>query len=493
MKRKYLIIIMLPFLLSSCNKWLDINPELEIRNGDMYATQQGFMDVLTGAYIRMATPTLYGCNLTVRLPELMANHWTTVAGTVEDYIASFDFTQTSSKELLETIWLQYYQTIVNLNALLEEIETKEDIFTDGNYELIKGEALGLRAFLHFEILRYWGVVPQNMNMSERAIPYVTTVTKNPNELLSQNYQEVCDKILNDLNEAEKLLANDPILLYNNDALNYPEYEGTTAAQDAYPSSDFHFYRQMKFNYYAVKATKARYYMWLGDVNMAANYAMEVINAQNADGSSKFSLADESEAALGEMTFPTEHIFAVYNSEATNTLNSYFFNYTTMYTQNMSYLETAYETSLHTSDIRFRENRLWEERYVPLVSNPQNYFKKYWDTETSAVEQIPLIRLSEMYFIAIEGGNVELFRTYRIARNLDSSIDGTLTDKESIMNRLELEYRKEFYGEGQMYFFYKRLGYTNYSWPTTKVVDLSSYQLPIPEMQENFEQPANEVI
>lgn len=486
MKRIYLLIISLVILLSSCNKWLDINPELEVRNDDMYSSQQGFMDVLVGAYIRMATPALYGCNTTIRLPELMANHWITSTGTVEEYIASFDFAQSSSKELLETIWLQYYQTIINLNALLGEIDARKDIFTDGNYELIKGEALGLRAFLHFEILRYWGMAPKYIVAEEKAIPYVTNVTKNPNDLLSKTYREVFEKILADLNEAEELLANDPIIRYSNDALNHPEYEGTTAGETAYPSSDFHFYRQIKFNYYAVKATKARYYMWLGDLETAATYAMEVINATSEDGELKFTLADESVANSGQMTFPQEHIFAVYNSLATNTLSSYFFDYATMYTQTMAALNTAYETSLHASDIRFRDNRLWEERYEPLVSMAQNYFKKYCDTETTAIEQMPLIRLSEMYFIAIEGGHTELFRTYRIARNLDSSIDGTLTNDKSILERLELEYRKEFYGEGQMYFFYKRLGYTNYSWPTVKTVNISSYQLPLPETQSNFE-------
>lgn len=92
----------------------------------------------------------------------------------------------------------------------------------------------------------------------------------------------------------------------------------------------------------------------------------------------------------------------------------------------------------------------------------------------------------MYFIAVENGDTDLFRTYRIARNLDASIDGTLTDQNAIMARLELEYRKDFYGEGQMFFFYKRLGYTSYTWPTIKTVESASYRLPIPETQANFE-------
>ena len=44
MKKIYLTVISLAFLLASCNKWLDINPELEIRNDDMYSMEQGFME-----------------------------------------------------------------------------------------------------------------------------------------------------------------------------------------------------------------------------------------------------------------------------------------------------------------------------------------------------------------------------------------------------------------------------------------------------------------
>lgn len=201
MKKIYLTVISLAFLLASCNKWLDINPELEIRNDDMYSMEQGFMDVLTGAYIRMATPSLYGCNTTVRLPELMANHWSvasTSTGTVEDYVTRFDFTQSSTKSLLETIWLQYYQVIVNLNALLAEIEDKKDLFTDGNYELIKGEALGLRAFLHFEVYRMFSPDVKRAPKSD-GIPYNKEFGVSLPPMYSA--EETIQLIINDLKEA----------------------------------------------------------------------------------------------------------------------------------------------------------------------------------------------------------------------------------------------------------------------------------------------------
>jgi hypothetical protein len=487
MKKIYTIILVLAIALPSCNDWLDVTPELEIRENIVFNSEQGFMDILTGAYIRMATPSLYGLNTTVLLPEFMTRHWTrSTSNALLTQAGNFDFTQTEGKAILETIWLQYYQTIINLNALLAEIDARQELFSYGNHDLIKGEATGLRAFLHFEVLRLWGVTPSDIVMSDKAIPYATTVTKNPNALLSLTYRQVLDKILADLDEAERLLAKDPILLYSNTVLNSI---GTLAGVNEslpHPEDEFHYFRQVRFNYFAVKATKARYYSWIGDATRAAELALEVINAQSSDGTVQFTLGSETDAGNGRLTFPVEHVFAVSNSLATQTLTPAFTNNNTAYTQNATYLQTAYESTLHASDSRFRNNRLWEAKQIPLQTGTFNFFKKYRETETTCVTDMPLIRLAEMYFIAIEGGNTDLFRTYRIARSLDASIDGTLVDDDAVMERLEKEYRKEFYGEGQMFFFYKRLRYERFTWPTVKEISATSYRLPIPQSQSMFE-------
>ena len=493
MKKIYLYLsVAVALTFTSCNEWLDIQPELEMRQTTMFESEQGFKDVLTGAYIRMATPELYGLNTTMKLPEMMAQHWTIPSANSTQaeiyHISNFDFTQTSTKKLLEDVWLQYYQTIININSLLENIDAKKDLFTNGNYELIKGEALGLRAFLHLEILRYWGPLPSKAKSSDKAIPYVKIVTKNPQELLAVSYQEVLDNILMDLNNAEELLVDDPILNYSNTILNSPDDLQGVNQDLPHPADEYHYFRQSRFNYYALKATKARYYLWIGKTSDALENALVVIDALDSDEKSKFTLGSDADANNGQMTFPAEHIFAVSSTLATQTLTPVFFNYSTAYTQTVAYLDEAFEASLHTSDIRYRNSRLWENRIVPLASSAFNFFKKYNETGSTvtAVTDIPLIRLAEMYFIVTECGRDDLFKVYRMARVLDASIDGTLTTPAAIKSRLEKEYRKEFYGEGQMFFFYKRLTYNSLAWPVTKEVPDASYKLPFPESQMSFE-------
>jgi hypothetical protein len=485
--KNFIISFLFLLLFSSCSDWLDVQPKLEMRKEKMFETEEGFKDVLLGAYIRLASAGLYGNNTTMIVPELLAHHWTTNVNTFEEHLSNFDYDDTSVKSKFSTIWQQTYQTITNLNSILEEIDSRKDLFNDGNYELIKGESLALRGFLHFELLRLWGDAPADIDLSAMAIPYVKKVTKNANDLRSVSYRDVLQFILEDLNAAEELLKNDPLTYCSNGVLNAP---GRITGYEEYnrPDDEFQYYRQNRFNYYAVKAVKARYYLWLGDATAARQYAEEVINALNVDGEKgrKFTLGENAHAAAGNMTFPTEHIFSVYSSNATSLITPLFINTQSGYTQNIDYLKNAYETTnVGVNDIRFVSNRLWEQRTVPGMGYSYNYFKKYVNTDgRTAKDVIPVIRLSEMYFIAIECGNTALFNAYRDARFLNVNING-LSENE-LRKRLEKEYRKEFYGEGQMFFFYKRFKYENYEWPVAYTVPIAKYKLPQPDDQLLFE-------
>lgn len=51
--RKYIQIIsflLAAVTLSGCENWLDVKPETEVNEDDMFNTEQGFMDALYGIY-----------------------------------------------------------------------------------------------------------------------------------------------------------------------------------------------------------------------------------------------------------------------------------------------------------------------------------------------------------------------------------------------------------------------------------------------------------
>ena len=133
---------------------------------------------------------------------------------------------------------------------------------------------------------------------------------------------------------------------------------------------------------------------------------------------------------------------------------------------------------------------WEPEIYP--NQTINHFRKYTgNSRISSVNRVPLLRLAEMYLILIE--NLPLteaapyFSAFRIARSMDISTEASsMADEPSRMDRVEKEYRKDFFGEGQMFFFYKRHNYSVYTWPNTHILPANPYVVPRPKDQIKFE-------
>lgn len=467
MKRIYYILLLLTTLVS-CNDWLDVSPRSESKEKDLYSTEDGFKSSLIGVYINMAQSGLYGKNTTMYLPEVLSRHWTLpVETSTQMYqIANFDYTASNVESLLSTVWSNYYTSIAQLNNLLENIDGANVSFAYGNRDLIKGEALGLRAFLHLDLLRYFGPIPNGADQGLNAIPYVTEMTKESDKLNSIPYGQVVAKIEKDLNDAEELLKNDPIINNTNAALNK-----TIGTGENYPKDSWQLFRQNRFNYYAVLATKARFYHWIGEKESALHYAKLVIDAQNLDLTAKFKLADESTyTSASDLVMFSENIIGLHNPEHQTAMESLFKGKSATLSQSVAFLNVAYENNINANDIRYKENRYWKEETYDNSVKVNHFLKYIGNTSIEPINTIPLIRLSELYFILIENTEdvserFQYFQTFRIARNLSASLDDEMNNSALIIKRLEKEYRKEFFGEGQMFFFYKKHEYEQYEWPS----------------------------
>jgi hypothetical protein len=497
MKSKYLIILIIStlFTFNSCNDWLDVSPRSEIKETVLLLSESGYKNALNGAYIMMASSDLYSKNTTMYLPEVLSRTWTipTTTTDVMNRLANFDYTNSNVESLISTVWLNYFKVIAQLNNILKNFETTDISFSYNNDKFIKGEALGLRAFLHLDILRYFGPVPdENINSSELAIPYVTEMTKDPNKLVSVSYSEVLANIEKDLNEAERLLENDPVTLHTNTNLNNP------ARKQIYPElpdDTWQYYRQVRFNYYAVLATKARFYHWTGKKEQAVTYAKKVIEAVNTNGTPKFPLATEASYTSsndGPLTMFSEQIFGIHNPDLQSIVNPLFATSTSTFTQTTAYLSTGFERTINVNDVRYGTNRYWETRSYAGLAAGVNHFRKYTGTDLiPTANLVPLIRMAEMYFIVIENVSpaeaLPYFSTFRIARAMDASIEApSMADETTVRSRLEKEYRKDFFGEGQMFFFYKKHKYEQFIWPTNITVLPDVYVIPKPKGQISFE-------
>ncbi|MDE7074384.1 MAG: RagB/SusD family nutrient uptake outer membrane protein [Odoribacter sp.] len=434
-------------MLSGCSKWLDVQPYDQISEEALSNTEEGFQKQLNGIYIELNDEALYGKTLTVEMVEIMGGAYeigddALVWSNYPD-LKNYNYGTIYWRDRLDKTWDKAYALILNCNKLLANIEGKQELFTDDNYNIIRGEALALRAMLHFDMLRLFGPV-YSTNSEMVSIPYYTAETHSPESLLAAS--KVIDNILTDLKEALILLNNDPVRTL-----------GTRMYSPEDGSSNFLYYRSLRLNYYAVTGLAARVSLYAGQKTEARGYARTVIQAVD---NGIFPFVDRysvgSVASDPDRIFSTEVLFALSNNNRGQLFRDFFSpsRYPNMvFRMETGLLENFIFGGRNGGDIDdFRCQANW------ISSGSTRYFYKYSDMEeTGRIENtmIPLLRTGEMYLILAEsqsdnlsGGTayVNLLRSKRNVANIE-----TLTPEG-----LQYEYIRELYGEGQLFFMYKRM-------------------------------------
>lgn len=473
---------------TSCNDWLDVTPRQQVKAEVLFQSEEGYKQALNGVYIKIGDKGLYGRNATMYIPEFLARQWTVPAKTTNQTVyslANFDFTESGSESTMSSLFASYYSAIAQINDILENLDETSMHFNYNNDKLIRGEALGLRAFLHLDVLRMWGPTPDVAASGDEAIPYVTELTNNPSKLISKTYGEVTKAIETDLNNAEAILKEyDPVTYADMDSLNSLTNSGRYVGVGTMPKDEWQTKRRSRFNYYAVLATKARFYHWIGDKESAVKYAKAVVDSE------KIPLCTESTVANSLTMYP-EQIFGIENIDLLTLIQNDYLNSGALFTQKESYVTKAYESAANVNDIRYTNNRYWGTETYSNGTSVFTFYKYVGNNKVESDKRIPLVRMAEMYLILSEDLPMAeakpYFSTYRISRGMSSSVDETAFASESALaSRLESEYRKEFFGEGQMYYFYKKHNYNQYTWPSRFSLPSTGYTIPKPKGQTNFE-------
>lgn len=435
--KRIIIIAACMLLCLSCSDWLDVEPYDKISEEELFSTEDGFLKHLNGIYIELNRDMLYGSALTVEMIEIMGGSYVigtdnSVWGNYKD-LAEYNYGTEYWRARMNETWNKAYSLILNCNLLLENLEKTGVAFTGDNYKLIKGEALALRAMLHFDMLRLFGPV-YSRNPQQKCIPYYKRYSVTPNDRLTAS--EVADEITHDLLEARILLANDPV-----------RKEGITD------------HRNLRLNSYAVAALLARTSLYFGDREHAYSYAMEVIKA--ADGG-VFPFVDKSLVTGSpedpDRIFSSEIIFALSHSQRNTIFKDYYdpsripnfvFRMDNTLMSNIIFGGGAM-TGGNQDDYRYRVN------WVATGSN--RYYYKYSDmndTGSIANTMIPMIRLGEMYLIAAESVTGDIADGLGFVNRLRAA-RGVAALPSLTRENLQYEYIRELYAEGQIFFMYKRM-------------------------------------
>lgn len=434
---------------TACNNWLEVTPYDEISEGELLESEEGYQKMLNGIYIDLNDDALYGKSLSVEMIEVMGGAYTigtdnSVWGDYKD-LSSYEYGTDTWRDRFDATWNKAYALILNCNKIVETIDDNVSLFSGGNYYIVKGEALALRAMLHFDMLRLFGPVYSKDSL-KTAIPYYTHYTNTPEDILPAN--EVAQKIKADLSDARILLANDPV-----------RTEGTLMSGTTDGTSNFLRYRALRLNYYAVEGLLARVCLYTGDKVSALKYATDVIKASD---NGIFPFVDKSlvtgSPSDPDRIFSSEVLFALTNTNRSTLFTNYFDptrlpNY--VFRMDNTLLDQrifggASTTGGYQDDYRYRVN--W------VASGSNRYFYKYSDMVASGSIQntmVPMLRLGEMYLIAAESqsDNLSAGVAYvnALRRNRGVSSLSSLTE-----DLLKYEYIRELYGEGQLFYLYKRL-------------------------------------
>ena len=230
-------------------------------------------------------------------------------------------------------------------------------------------------------------------------------------------------------------------------------------------------------------------LWVGNKDEAARYAREVI-----EGCGLELVSDNSQ----DVSMKGETLFGLLMDDMETKLSEY---WSTDLLNGRQFAGSSLCVILEdTRNVVFEAqtvgiNDIRANGFLSDRSNPVRYMcQKYLGDEEYDVEgyyeNIPLIRLSEMYYILSEcvslSESVEYINEVRTRRGVSRAYAYQADDfrtEEDRREALRNEYSKDFFAEGQYFYFLKRNNYeTFYRCPVTNMRNYYVFPLPDDEIE-----------
>lgn len=458
-------------VLTSC-QWFDVGNESEIDENDMFGNADGFYTALTGIYLNMCSTNLYGGNLSLTALEPLTQQYS-VSENDPDRIEwmKFNYTTDYAQKTVGNIWLTMYNTIANANMLLDKMDGAKGMIEDDVVNVMRGETLGLRALMYFDLVRMFNDI-YAVSPSSDNVPFKTDFGLSLGKKVTS--EVLLDSISSHLRQSRKLLASDPI-------------KTGMATQNRYLRYD----RTQRMNYYAVTALLARVELYRANYKDAATYAQEVIENRMF----RFIRPEEvlQTDAYGvelksDRIFTPEMVFALYCENILTTSRSYYEGLS----QDFAKSTNAYEDS----DVRMA----WFYKN-PSANGKINMIRYQRSQRSQDADKyndplVPMLKISEMYLILAEcnlmGATtkstaveyINEVKSHRCTSEVAKS-----ASEETLWTELTHEYICDFKGEGQLFFYYKRRNMQSVddgnSNGNSVTVPASAYVLPLPDYEKQF--------
>jgi tetratricopeptide (TPR) repeat protein len=344
------------FVASSCEKFLDLKPQQNLDTEVALSSDANVKTVLVSAYAIMRSSGIYG-GCILRNSELSGGtgeiSW---QGTYNGPREIYNHQIIAANGEITSQWLSSYECVNICNNVLSALT----VVNAEDRETVEGEALFLRSFMYFDLVRFFGknYEPGATN-SQLGVPLVLTPTGaigNDNFVGRNTVEEVYAQVIKDLERAATILPQ-------------VRPEGTSPY---YATSG------------AANALLARIYLQKGDFAKARDAADKVIS------SDVYSLTDTYAGAFNNEEYSSEDIFSTKFTSADG-INQ------------MTEFWSTTEYGGRDGDIEILEGHLnlydpADQRYALFWSGNDAMRSGKWNTMYGLVN---LFRLAEMYLVRAE--------------------------------------------------------------------------------------------
>jgi hypothetical protein len=447
-------------ILSSCSKTVDLNPTHTI-NGDNFFTNVDDYDlVLTGAYNRLKLNGLYGGvnggSVFLSSVDIAADNFFNGPNNLGNLNTMFRWNYTADQAVVQGAWDDAYTVIQHTNLATRGID-KFAASDPLKVNRIAGQARALRAFMHFELLRWWAN-DYDRNSTSPGIPYVDKF--DVEQLPARGtVKETYDKIEADLKGARSMMRT------MDKAIQSPtSVAGTNRAY---------------IDTLVVDAMLARVYLYANQLDSAIKYSTIVINARPLASAAEFPL-------IWQDATTREVIWSIKYQAGNQALAREIYQPSG---DQMSWRPVTALLSLYEpADVR--NAAYWVTRAGRVVLN------KYFAKSTAAgnpdgIVDFKVFRTGEMYLIRAEANarkgldavaliDLNALRTARVAST------GAETGA-ALLTAIQTERRKELVVEGHRFFDIKRTTHViNRTQSSTGFFTLATdnraWRLPIPQTE-----------
>jgi len=416
----FAIAAFLSLCLPGCTKLNQVSPT-SVPASNMFKDTTSLQEALTGLYSTLESENYYG-GFYPLFADLNSDNGI-AGGYNNSSLNEFGYySVTTTNVYLQGMYIAMYYSIANANAIIANVGSVPHI-TPQQLKSVKGQALAIRALVHFDLLRAFGYHWDAS--SPYGIPVVLTVQSAEDVVARSTVAASYAAILADLNSASALLA------------------GQTGRNANY------------INPAIVNALLARVYLYQKDYADAAKYATLVIN----DGA--FALADKN-------SFPSIYTSKLGKESILelpfNQQNPSFYNALTYARPDADATEVLFIASEDLKDFLVARNGDLRINLLDTASanfQPDARTLKYASDITQKDNSAYVIRIAEMYMIRAEAlgrtaGLADL-NMIRVNRGMAALKPSDVPDDATYAHAISDEDRSEFNFEGHRYFDLARTG------------------------------------